>query len=178
MRKLVESTFVSLDGVIQEPQNWSAPYWDDEHSAYATKLLFASDALVLGRATYDIFIASWPLRSGDPLTDRMNSMPKHVASRTLSDTTWNTSLLEGDAVEAVAQLKEQPGDGTLLKYGTGDFSRQLVEKGLVDELHLWFFPVVAGEGDRLLEGLPLTHVKLRETTRFGSGIVVNVYGTD
>lgn len=60
MRKLVESTFVSLDGVIQEPQNWSAPYWDDEHSAYATKLLFASDALVLGRATYDIFIASWP----------------------------------------------------------------------------------------------------------------------
>ena len=173
MRKLVESTFMTLDGVISNPQEWSPPFWDDEHSAYAEKLLAAADAMLLGRATYENFAASWPGRPGE-FADKVNSMPKHVASRTLSETTWNASLIEGDAAAGIAALKEQDG-GDLIKYGTGELDRALIEHKLVDEFHFWVFPVVGGTGDRLLDGLDLTTLKLVDTSRFQSGIVVLVY---
>jgi dihydrofolate reductase len=173
MRKLVESTFMTLDGVISNPQEWSPPFWDDEHSAYAEKLLAPADAMLLGRATYENFAASWPGRPGE-FADKINSMPKHVASRTLSETTWNASLIEGDATAGIAGLKEQDG-GDLIKYGTGELDRALIENELVDEFHFWVFPVVAGKGDRLLDGLDLTTLKLVDTSRFQSGIVVLVY---
>ncbi len=173
MRRLVESTFVTLDGSIGEPQTWSPPYWDDEHMAYASKLLEPADALLLGRATYEGFADAWPHRSGDPFTDKINAMPKHVASRTLTDTTWNASIIEGDAAEGVAALKEQPG-GDLLKYGTGELDRTLMEHGLVDQFHFWVFPVLAGGGQRLIEGIDTTHLKLVDTSVFASGIVVHV----
>src|SRR5262245_33215372 len=129
MRKLVESTFMTLDGVIEAPQRWSPPYWDDEHAGYAAALMATTDALVLGRKTYEGFAPAWSARSGDPFTDRINSMPKHVASRTLkdSDMTWNASVLQGDAAEAVAKLKQEAG-GDLLKYGSGEFSQALLEQ--------------------------------------------------
>lgn len=174
MRKLVESTFVTLDGVIESPQNWGGPYWDDEHAAYASKLLFAADALVLGRQTYEGFAEAWPQRSGDPYTDRINAMPKYVASRTLENATWNASVLEGDAAEAVAELKQQPGEN-LLKFGSGPFSKTLLEQGLIDELHLWIFPVLAGSGQRLIEGIEPMHLELVETTPFSTGLIVNTY---
>ena len=173
MRKLVESTFMTLDGVISNPQEWSPPFWDDEHSAYAEKLLAPADAMVLGRATYENFAASWPGRPGE-FADKINSMPKHVASRTLSETTWNASLIEGDAAAGIAALKEQDG-GDLIKYGTGELDKTLVAHQLVDELHFWLFPVVAGKGSRLFDGLDLTTLKLVDTSRFQSGIVVLVY---
>ncbi|MGH3044898.1 MAG: dihydrofolate reductase family protein [Gaiellaceae bacterium] len=173
MRKLVESTFMTLDGVISRPQDWSPPYWDDEHTAYAGKLLDPADALLLGRDTYEAFAAAWPGRPGE-YADKINSMPKHVASRTLTETTWNASLIEGDVAEAVAALKEQDG-GDIIKYGTGELDRALVENQLVDEFHFWVFPVVAGKGDRLFDGLDLTSLKLVDTSRFESGIVVLVY---
>lgn len=176
MRKLVESTFITLDGVINDPQNWSPPYWDDQHSKYASELLFAADALVLGRKTYEAFAQAWPTRSGDAYTDRINAMPKYVASRTLRETTWNATVLEGDVAEAVARLKQEPGQD-LLKFGTGEVDHTLLQNGLVDELHLWMFPVVAGSGVRLLDGLDTTHLQLVDTTRFDSGIVVLVYAS-
>ena len=176
MRKLVESTFVTLDGSISNPQNWSPPYWDDEHNGYAQKLFDASDAMLLGRVTYEGFAQAWSARAGDEFADRFNSMPKHVASTTLKgEVEWNASILEGDVAEAVAELKQQPGEN-IIKYGTGVFDHTLLEHGLVDEFHFWVFPVIAGGGDRLLEGLDVTHLKLLETTAFASGIVVNVYG--
>jgi dihydrofolate reductase len=176
MRKLIESTFISLDGDIShELMNWAPPYWDDEHHEYEGKLLFSADALVLGRETYDAFSVSWPQRSGDPYADRMNSLPKYVASTTLTDTTWNATVLDGDAAEAVARLKEQPGEN-LLKFGTGSFSRTLIENGLIDELHLWRFPVVAGATDAVFDHVPVTHLKLLDARVFKSGIVVEVYG--
>jgi dihydrofolate reductase len=174
MRKLVESTFVTLDGVIENPHHWSPPYWDDEHTAYAGKLLFASDALLLGRATYEGFAQAWPARSGDEYTDKINAMPKHVASRTLTEATWNATIIEGDVAEAVALLKDEVGDN-LLKFGTGELDRTLLEHGLVDELHFWIFPVLAGSGQRLIDGVDVTHLELIDSTRFGSGIVVNTY---
>ena len=174
MRKLVESTFVTLDGVIENPHHWSPPYWDDEHTAYAGKLLFASDALLLGRATYEAFAQAWPARGGDEYTDKINAMPKHVASRTLTEATWNATIIEGDVAEAVALLKDEDGDD-LLKFGTGELDRTLLEHGLVDELHFWIFPVLAGSGQRLIDGIDVTHLELIDSTRFGSGIVVNTY---
>jgi dihydrofolate reductase len=176
MKKLVESTFVSLDGSIENPQNWSPPYWDNEHSGYARKLLWDADALLLGRKTYENFAEAWPPRAGaDDFTDRMNELPKYVASNTLTDTTWNASVLEGDTVEAIRKLKDEDG-GSLLKFGTGELDRTLLEHDLVDEFHFWYFPVIAGGGQRLLDDVDATHLELLDVARFKSGIVVHVLG--
>ena len=176
MRKLIESTFSSLDGVISDPQKWGPPYWDDDHSNYAQKLIFSSDALLLGRATYEGFAEAWPARAGaNEYTDRINEMPKHVASRTLTETTWNATVIEGDVAEAVSALKQEDGDN-LLKFGTGELDRTLLDHKLVDEYHFWIFPCVVGSGQRLLDGLETTHLQLLDTSVFSSGIVVGVYG--
>jgi dihydrofolate reductase len=186
MRKLIESTFVTLDGVIADtipstaphasPGVWGSPYWDEDHGNYAVKLMEPADALLLGRVTYEGFAASWPTRSGDPFTDKINSMPKYVASRTLREPlAWNASLIQGDVAEEVAKLKQQPG-GTILKYGTGELDRTLIDHDLVDEFHFWIFPVAVGNGTRLLEGIDTTHLKLLDSTTFKSGIIVHVYG--
>ncbi len=174
MRKLVESTFVTLDGVISAPEKWGSPYWDDEHYAYARKLLFASDALLLGRVTYEGFAAAWPARTGDEYSDRINALPKYVASRSLTETGWNATVIDGDVADEVARLKEQPGE-SILKFGTGELDRTLLERELIDELHLWVFPVVVGAGQRLLDGMAVTHLELVASTTFASGIVVLTY---
>jgi dihydrofolate reductase len=185
MRKLIESTFVSLDGIIDdtrpstasraEPQHWGQPYWDADHGGYAQKLMDSGDAMLLGRVTYEGFAESWSGRSG-AFADQFNNMPKYVASRTLTETTWNASLIEGDVAEAVAKLKEQPGKN-ILKWGTGELDRTLAEHGLVDEFHFWYYPVIVGAGKHLFEGagFDTTHLKLAELNRFDSGIVVHVY---
>jgi dihydrofolate reductase len=181
MRKLIESTFVSLDGVIDDtnpstaphaqPQRWGARYWDEEHFGYAQELLFSSDALLLGRVTFEGFVDSWPGRDGE-FADRINEMPKYVASRTLQEPLdWNGRLIGSDLAAEVAKLKEEPGRN-ILKYGTGDLTRALMEHDLIDELHLWMFPVTLGAGKRLLEGIATTHLKVVDTTHFKSGIVV------
>jgi dihydrofolate reductase len=174
MRKLIESTYISLDGMVAGDSFWAAQmqFRDDKHVAYNTKLLEAADALVLGRQTYEVFAASWP-DATDDLANRLNALPKYVASRTLTDATWNAEILQGDVVEAVASVK-QAGDGTLLKYGTGSFSRTLLEGGQVDELHLWVFPFVAGSGESLLPGVT-THLDLTAVTEVGNGVVVLTY---
>lgn len=171
MRKLVESTFVTLDGVISSPEKWGPPYWDDEHGNYAHDLLFAADALLLGRVTYEGFAEAWPSRTGDEYSDRINSLPKYVASTTLQEATWNATLIKGDTADEVAKLKQQPGQN-ILKFGTGELDRTLMQHRLVDEYHLWFFPVAAGSGQRLFDGVDTTHLKLVDTATFSSGIVV------
>ncbi|WP_214321916.1 dihydrofolate reductase family protein [Nonomuraea sediminis] len=185
MRKLIESTFVSLDGIIDdtrpstasraEPQHWGSPYWDEDHARYAGDLTSTADAMLLGRVTYEGFAESWSTRSG-PFADQMNNMPKYVASRTLTETTWNATLIKGDVAEEVARLKEQPGNH-ILKWGTGELDRTLVEHGLIDEFHFWYFPAIVGAGKHLFEGagFDTTHLKLADLHRFGSGIVVHVY---
>jgi dihydrofolate reductase len=175
VRKLIESTFMTLDGVISSPQDWGSAYWDEEHASYSNRLLDDAGSILLGRATYDVFAAVWPTRAGDAYADRINQLPKHVASTTLSDAGWNTTVLPEDVASAVAELKQQPG-GSILKFGTGQLDRTLLAHGLLDELHLWIFPVVAGAGERLLEGATMTQLKLLDTTTFASGIVVHVYG--
>jgi len=173
MRKLVESTFVTLDGVISSPEKWGPSYWDEEHNGYAHNLLFASDALLLGRETYQGFAEAWPTRKGDDYADRINSLPKYVASTSLQETKWNATLIKDDVPGKVAKLKEQPGQD-ILKFGTGQLDRTLMEHDLSDEFHFWVFPVVAGSGQRLFDGTEVT-LTLLGTTTFSSGIVVHTY---
>ncbi len=173
MRKLIESTFMTLNGVIDSPQRWSPPYWDDEPAAYSQSLMEGVEAQVLGRVTYETFAEAWSQRGGDPFTDHFNAMPKYVASRTVTEWKWNAQPLEGDAADAVRRLKEQDG-GDLIKYGTGSFSKTLLEHKLVDEYHFWIFPVLATE-KKLFDNLDvdITHLELLGTTTFKSGIVVH-----
>jgi dihydrofolate reductase len=176
MRKLVETTFVTLDGVISSPEKWSRPYWDEEYSAHARDLLFAADALLLGRETYERFAAVWPDMEEveGEYAVRINSLPKHVASRTLKDAAWNATVIQGDIAEEITKLKEQHGQN-ILKFGTGELDRTLLEHKLVDEYHFWMFPVIAGSGERLLDGIDTAHLNLTKTTPLKSGVVLLTY---
>lgn len=181
MRRLVESTFVTLGGEIGSPQVWGPPYLNDEHAEFANKLLFAADTLLLGRLTYEGLSKAYPTMDreapGAPVEfiDRMNSLPKYVASTTLQETSWNATLIKGDVATRVAELKQQPGLN-ILKYGTGPLDRVLLEHGLIDEFHFLLVPVALGRGQRLFEDLPVaTHLKLVDTTIFSTGLVVLSY---
>jgi dihydrofolate reductase len=151
MRRIVAAEYLSLDGVTEDPgpageyehRGWTVPYWNDDIDKWQTDQLFASDALLLGRVTYEEFVASWPSRSGDPFSDRMNSLTKFVASTTLREPLeWNSTLLEGDVVDAVANLKQQTGDDILI-YGSGALVNTLLSHNLIDEYRFMIYPVVA-----------------------------------
>ena len=174
MRKLIESTLVSLDGVIEAPARW-APF-DDESRALAMEQLGDYDAFVMGRITYEDLFARWAETAGDPYTDRINAMPKYVASRSLTTTAWNVTLLGPDPSSAIARLKDQPGKD-LIKYGTSRFDETLVREHLIDELRLWYHPVVVGAGQRLFEDVDTSSLALRLTDerRLGNGSVILSY---
>ncbi|MFC5814079.1 dihydrofolate reductase family protein [Nonomuraea harbinensis] len=177
MRKIIEQGVVTLDGVISTPQEWVVPNWSGEYEAISRDLLFSVDALLYGRVSYEAHAQVWPgMEEGyGEYAVRMNSLPKHVASRTLRETTWNATLIDGDVAEGVAKLKEQPG-GTILKVGTGgELSRTLLEHRLVDEYLFWLFPTIAGGGERLYDGIPTTHLKLVDVKRIDSGILGLTY---
>ncbi|BCK56667.1 dihydrofolate reductase family protein [Nocardia wallacei] len=176
MRKLIEFDHVSIDGRFSGDDWWAAQMNvapNDNHFAYQLGLLESAVGLVLGRLTYESFAETWPTMTGD-LADKVNSLPKYVASTTLTETTWNAEVLTGDAVEAVAKLKES-GEGTLVKYGNGPFSRALAEAGLLDELHVGVSPFVAGSGESLLSGIGTTAMDLARVTELGNGVVVLAY---
>ena len=176
MGKLVEYDHLSIDGRFFGDDFWAAQMKvapNDNHFAYQLRLLEQAAGLVLGRATYQTFAATWPTMTGD-LADKLNSLPKHVASTTLTETTWNAEVLPGNAIDAIAQLKES-GNGTLVKYGNGSLSRALIEAGLLDELHLSISPFVAGSGESLLSGISATPMNLTGVTEIGNGAVVLTY---
>lgn len=175
MRKLIESTHVSLGGEIGSPQDWAFPYLDDDHTRYASELLYRAGALLLGRRTYEGLSAGYTAMAATPFVDRMNSIPKFVASRTLTETTWNATVIQGDVAGFVADLKRQPG-GDIVKYGNGPLDRVLMAGNLVDEFHLLLTPVAAGKGQHMfedIEGAP--RLSLADVRRFASGVVVLVY---
>jgi dihydrofolate reductase len=179
MRKLINSTYISLDGVIQDPQDWpSSTVLDERGGQIQTDLLFDCDAVLMGRHTYDGFAAVWSPRSGDPYTDRINAITKHVYSTTLTDPTWaNTSVFAGDVVAEVARLKDQPGQN-IVQYGFGPTTHELMAAGLVDELRLWVHPFFVGRGgpaDLLYRDGALTRLELTDSVPLKSGIVVLSY---
>ena len=176
MRKLIVSTQASMDSVIGNAHNWAFDYVNDEFLAYAREQLFATDTLVMGRVTYEGFVSAWPARAGvDDFADRMNSLPKYVASRTLKEPlTWNSNLIKGDVAKSIADLKKGSG-GYILQYGSGELTRTLLKHGLIDEFRVMAYPVAVGTGQRLFENIDQTAMKLLEVKQFSTGVLVLHY---
>jgi dihydrofolate reductase len=152
MRKIISGLFISLDGVVEEPQTWHFPYFSDEMGAAVGAQMAEADTMLLGRRTYQAFASSWGHRSSDmDFTDTINAMPKLVASTTMFDAPWrNTTLLKGDLVTELTRIKEGPG-GTITVPGSIGLVRSLLQHGLLDELKLMIHPIVVGAGQRLFD---------------------------
>ncbi len=179
MRKIINSTYITLDGVIANPHLWpSGRVSDDAGVAMQTELLASCDVLIMGRHTYDSFAAAWPTRSGDPISDRINTMAKYVVSSSLRQAGWhNTTIISGDPVGPIAQLKQEPGKD-IIQYGFGQLSYALLHHGLLDELRLWVHPFFVGRGgpDSLLyrDG-PTSQFDLVDTRRLRNGDIILTY---
>jgi dihydrofolate reductase len=175
-RKVVASTYITLDGYIDEPGRWSFPFWSEEASRFKAQELFASDAQLLGRLTYEGFAAAWPTMEGTgEFGEKMNSMPKYVASRTLDTASWNATIINGDVGEKVRELKAEDG-GDLLIGGSGQLIDYLTAHDLIDEYRMMVYPLILGDGSkRLFNGVPRRTLALVETLRFPTGVVVNTY---
>lgn len=190
MRKLIASTFASLDGIMQAPGGpeedpaggfalggWSFGYWDETMDASASGFDGKDRELVLGRRTYEIFEAYWPYQAEeDPIAKTLNAAKKHVASRTLTSLRWNNStLLHGDVASAIIALKAQPGPD-LQMIGSGNLIQTLQATRLIDEYNVWTFPVVLGRGKRLFsEAARPSALRLVRSRVSNTGVVMTTY---
>jgi dihydrofolate reductase len=191
MGTLVLPTFISVDGVMQAPggpgedpsdgfrhEGWLVPFADEDFGKMMVESIRSAAGFLLGRRTYDIFAAHWPRvpTEGDPVADALNTLPKWVASTTLTSPTWrNTTVLTGDVPAAVAKLKEQT-DGTILIQGSGRLAQTLIEHDLIDEYRLLQFPVILGSGRRLF-GNKTTPIALEliDTQTTSTGMLAQTY---
>ena len=189
MRKLTVNTFLTLDGVMQAPGGpgeddsggfalggWSVNYWDDRMGEVMGEVMGVPFDLVLGRRTYDIFAAYWPHATEEQGAKPLNDATKYVASRGRPELTWDRSvLIEGDAAEGVAALKQ--GEGPELQvHGSGDLLQTLIRHGLIDVYRLWMFPVVVGPGKRLFaDGTIPAGLRLVDSTVSTTGVVIGTY---
>jgi dihydrofolate reductase len=182
MRRIVVTEFISLDGVFEDPGGseklkhggWTMAFNNDEFMKFKMDELMASDAMLLGRITYEGFAEAWPERGGDPFSDKFNAMPKYVVSKTLKKATWNNShILKGDVAKEVAKLKETEGVDILV-HGSGKLASFLLDQGLVDELRILLYPVVLGTGKKLFTDA-YSKLKLIESTPFKTGVVALRY---
>lgn len=173
MRKLVVTTFLSLDGVMENPA-WTFPYWNDEIARFKGEETEAADALLLGRVTYEGFAASWPERTGDG-AEFFNGVRKYVVSTTLDRADWNNShLIKENVVEAIKALKAEEGQDILV-YGSGELLITLMEHDLVDSYRLLVYPVVLGAGQRLFSEGSTATLKLTEARAMSSGVTALLY---
>ncbi len=189
MGRLFVNMFMSLDGVIQAPGmpdedrdgafehgGWQVPYFDEESGKYMLGRMAGFDALLLGRRTYEIFAGYWPhAPAGDPVADKLNSVPKYVASRTLDTVRWNNStLLRDDLASEVARLKQEHREINVT--GSAGLVQSLMAQDLVDQYNLWIYPVLIGSGKRLFaEGTMPSALELVDSRVFGNGAVVVAY---
>ncbi|RCG22408.1 dihydrofolate reductase [Sphaerisporangium album] len=177
MRKIVVGQFMSLDGVVEAPETWHFPYFNDEMGEQVTSQLTEADALLFGRVSFETFREAFATASDDPVADSMNSTAKYVVSTTLRDPGWaGTTVIGGNAIEEIAKLKEQPGANISIN-GSTTLVRALLREGLVDELRLLVHPIVVGKGVRLFEDgndkqIPL---KLAESRTFTTGVLSLTY---
>jgi dihydrofolate reductase len=175
MRKIIASVYVSLDGVMENPA-WTMPFWNTELAEYAHNQLFASDALLLGRVTYEGFAQAWPgMTDEQGFADRMNALPKFVVSATLTESAWNATFIPKNVAGEVLRLKQQPGQDLLI-YGSAGLVQTLMPHDLIDEYQLWLNPVVVGSGKRLFSGhSPAINVELADSKTFSTGVVLLKY---
>jgi len=177
MRRIVQSIYVTLDGVMEAPNKWSFDFWNEEAAKFKFDELFACDALLLGRVTYQGFAAAWPSMTDEGgFADRMNNLPKFVVSTTLEKAEWNNStLIKENVVEEISRLKQQPGQDILVA-GSADLGHTLMQYDLIDEYKFMLHPVVVGSGKRLFkEGIDKKVLRLVDTKAFRSGIVILTY---
>lgn len=189
MRKIVVGEFVSLDGVVQAPGDpdedreggfelggWTMPYWHDDIGMTVFASMNASDALLLGRKTYQGFAAAFgSAPAGDPFNDHMNNTPKFVVSTTLKTVDWvNSTLIRGNVADEVLKLKQQPGKDISIS-GSGTLVQALMKHDLIDEYNLLVYPVVLGKGKRLFPDGLNAALKLVETKTFSTGVVLLSY---
>ena len=192
--KLTMQTFLALDGVMQAPGGpdedtdsgfehggWSFAFGDEDFGASVVEWMSRGDAILLGRKTYEIFASYWPLQTdpGNPVAGQLNSLPKYVASTTLTSVDWNNSTLLGsDVVSEVAKLKERPGR-ELQVHGSGQLAQTLIEADLVDEYLLYHHPVHLGTGKKLFrDGAPARSLKLLDSRTTGAGVIISRYAPD
>ena len=184
MGKIVVTEFVSLDGVVQAPgggEDFKHGGWSfeisrgDEGDKFKLDETMSSEALLLGRVTYEGFAAAWPAREGE-FADKFNTMPKYVVSSTLQDPEWNNStVLKGDVADEVAKLKQEQ-DGDIVVHGSPRLVQSLVENDLVDEFRLMVFPVVLGSGKRLFgETIDKKPLRLVDSKVVGDGVAILIY---
>jgi dihydrofolate reductase len=175
--RIVATEYVSLDGVFEEPGHWSGPWFNDQAAQFKFAELQASDALLLGRNTYEGFAAAWPTMEGTgEFGEKMNTMPKYVVSNTLSNPEWSGSqVIKGDVVGQLRELKRQPGQDLLLS-GSGQLVNALMRQDLIDLYRFMVYPVILGRGARLFaEETDTKPLRLTHTTSFDSGIVIAEY---
>jgi dihydrofolate reductase len=175
--KLVVTSFITLDNVVEEPHLWSGQFQSEDTGLLNDAVLREADGLLLGRVTYEGFAAAWPSRSGDPFSDKFNAMPKYVVSSTLQDPEWNntTVLGSGDATAQVRELKER-FDGELQVPGSHRLVQELIASDLVDQINLMVFPVILGTGKKALEEAPeKLDLRLKESKVVGEGVLVVSY---
>jgi dihydrofolate reductase len=183
MRRIVAGVFISLDGVVENPQDWHFPYFNDEMGAAVDATLGAADIVLFGRKTYDSFAGAWPEREAAGGEDAdfakaLGDARKIVVSNQRLEFTWrNSEQLQGDLVEAVAAIKNEPGDTTIGLSGSVSVVRQLLAAGLVDELHLLVHPIAVRKGMRLFdEGETPIPLRLISSETFKTGVLNLVYG--
>lgn len=184
MRRLNVSTFVTLDGVVQDPTGfgetenggWSRQYFNGEALEVAYDYLKSSDVFLLGRETYELFKKFWSKGHESEYAARINSIPKLVASTTLRGSLeWNARAIDGDVAGEIAKLKQKPGKNILV-YGSPTLMRTIAKHNLVDEYKIWVHPVVLGSGKRLFaEGFDKTNLQLVDAKPLSSGIVILTY---
>ena len=182
MRTLIVTEFITLDGVVEAPggepthphTGWTVPYGTPELYAFKLRETLEAESLLLGRVTYEGFAAAWPGREG-AFADKMNAMPKHVATATRPELRWNATALTGDVPAAVDELKAGDG-GPILVAGSATLVRTLLHHGLVDELRLLVFPVAVGGGLRIFgEDRQKLALELAELVRYETGVLLQVY---
>jgi dihydrofolate reductase len=172
--RVVVAEFMTLDGVVEAPEKWSLPYWNDDISNFKRDELFASEAHLLGRVTYEGFAAAWPSRS-DEFADRMNSLPKYVVSTTLQHPTWlDTHVIRDDVAGEISRLRQQRGRDMLVA-GSSTLVQTLVKYDLVDEYHLLLYPLVLGHGKRLFQEGSNPKLRLVESQTTGTGVMILIY---
>ena len=180
MRKVIGSELVSLDGVMEAPETWHLPYFNDEMGEAIGAAMADSDAMLLGRVTYEEFAAFWPSQEGgedQEFADYMNNTPKYVVSETLQEPLeWqNSTLIKDNVAEEIAKLKQQPGKDISI-VGSGTLVRSLLADGLLDELRLMLHPVVVGSGKRLFEdGSDQKALELVDSKTFSTGVLYLTY---
>lgn len=180
MRKIVAGLFISLDGVVEAPEQWQTPYFNEEMWQAIGAQMAASDTVLLGRRTYEEFANFWPAQpSDDPNRNYFDNTPKLVASTTLETVEWqNSTLIKGDLAEELTKLKQRPGKNISIT-GSGTLVGSLLRDGLLDELNLLVCPVFVGRGRRLFEDeggrVPM---KLVRATPFSTGVVSLTYAPD